>query len=197
MPEAAHPPSRDTKNGNESDSSVVAFPRTAPGRPLHNLPFELSSFVGREQEIAQVKRLLEEDKNRLLTLTGPGGCGKTRLALAVASEMVGRFEGGVWLVELASLSDPELVPQALAQALSVREQPGVPLTDTLADHLREKRLLLVLDNCEHLTEACARLVQTVLISCRRLQVLATSREALGLAGEASWSVPSLSLPDCQ
>jgi non-specific serine/threonine protein kinase len=154
---------------------------------------QLSSFVGREKELAEVKRLLEN--NRLLTLTGSGGCGKTRLALAAAGELVEGFEDGVWLVELASLADPSLVPQAVASTLGVREQPGHSLTETLSDHLRSKKVLLVLDNCEHLVEACAELAEALLRSCPELRILATSREALGLTGELAWLVPSLSLPD--
>src|SRR5215218_2342227 len=127
-----------------------------PEPPPHNLPSELSSFVGREKELAEVKRLLEN--NRLLTLTGSGGCGKTRLALAVARELVEGFEAGVWLVELAPLADPSLVPQVVASTLGVREQVGHSLTETLSDYLGSKKLLLVLDNCEHLVEACATLV---------------------------------------
>jgi predicted ATPase/DNA-binding CsgD family transcriptional regulator len=167
-------------------------PRT-PERPPHNLPLELSSFVGREKELAEVKRLLED--TRLLTLTGSGGCGKTRLALATASEMVENFENGVWMVELASLSDPALVPQTVASTLSVREQPGRSSTETLIDYLGLKKVLLVLDNCEHLIEACAELAETLLHSCPNLRVLATSREALGITGEVAWLVPSLSLLD--
>jgi predicted ATPase len=108
---------------------------------------ELSSFVERQKERAEVKRLLED--TRLLTLTGSGGCGKTRLALAVAGELVDRFEDGVWLVELAPLADPSLVPQAVASTLGVREQPGCSLTETRSDYLGSKKTLLVLDNCEH------------------------------------------------
>ncbi len=161
--------------------------------PPHNLPIELSSFVGREKELAEVKRLLEN--NRLLTLTGAGGCGKTRLALAAASELVERFEDGVWLVDLAPLADPALVPQAVASTLGVREQPGRLLTEILSDYLRSKTVLLILDNCEHLIGACAQLTETLLHSCPELCVLATSREALGISGEVVWVVPSLSLPD--
>src|ERR687893_2608707 len=167
-------------------------PRT-PERPPHNLPLELSSFVGREKELAEVKRLLEN--NRLLTLTGSGGCGKTRLALAAASELVEGFEDGVWFVELASLADPSLVPQSVAYALGVREQPGRSPTEALSDYLRNRKVLLVLDNCEHLVEACAELAEALLHSCPKLRVLATSREALGITGEVAWLVPSLSLPD--
>src|SRR5215211_6373062 len=164
-----------------------------PERPPNNLPLELSSFVGREKELTEVKRWLED--SRLLTLTGSGGCGKTRLALAAASELVEGFEEGVWLVELAPLADPSLVAQAVASTLGVREQLGRPLTETLSYYLGSKKLLLVLDNCEHLVEACAELAEVLLQSCPELRVLATSREALGITGEVAWPVPSLSLPD--
>jgi predicted ATPase/DNA-binding CsgD family transcriptional regulator len=167
-------------------------PRT-PERPPDNLPSELSSFVGREKELAEVKRLLEH--NRLLTLTGSGGCGKTRLALVAAREVVEGFEDGVWLVELAPLADPALVPQVVASTLGVREQPGRSPTETLSDYLGSKKVLLVVDNCEHLVETCAELAETLLHSCPELRVLATSREALGITGEVAWPVPSLSLPD--
>src|SRR5215207_1662958 len=192
MPDAAHQPtsSSDAKRGKES--SVVAFPRSTQVRPLHNLPLELSSFVGRERQIAEVKRLL--GANRLLTLTGAGGCGKTRLALAVASEIVGGFEGGVWLVELASLSDPDLVPQAVAQILSVREVQDRSITQTLSEYLGSREMLLVLDNCEHLMEGSSALAEALLRACPNMRILATSREALGIAGERAWLVPSLSLP---
>src|SRR5829696_2809070 len=172
----------------EATNALRAFER-----PPHNLPLELSSFVGREKELAEVKRLLEN--NRLLTLTGSGGCGKTRLALAVASELVEAFEDGVWLVDLAPLADPALVPQAVASTLGVREQSGRILTEILYAYLRSKKVLLVLDNCEHLIEACAKLSEVLLRSCPQLRVLATSREALGITGEVTWLVPSLTLPD--
>src|SRR5918997_140629 len=174
----------------------VAMAETAPRIPersLHNLPLQLSSFVGREKELAEVKRLLKD--NRLLTLTGSGGCGKTRLALAAAAELVEGFEDGVWLVELASQVDPSLVAQSVATTLGVREQPGRSLTETLSDHLGFKKMLLVLDNCEHLVEGCAELTEALLRSCPRLRILVTSREALSIAGEVAWPVPSLSLPD--
>jgi non-specific serine/threonine protein kinase len=189
VPEAAHPPSNAK---GDSSSQVVAFPRV-PERLPNNLPLELSSFVGREREIAEVKRLL--DGNRLLTLTGPGGCGKTRLALAVAFEVVEGFEGGVWLVELASLFDPNLVPQAVASTLGVREAQDRPLTETLSKHLGSTKMLLVLDNCEHLVEGCAALADVLLRACPNLRILATSREALSIGGESAWLVPSLVLPE--
>ena len=164
-----------------------------PERTPHNLPAALSSFVGRKKELAEARRLLED--TRLLTLTGAGGCGKTRLALAAAEELANTFEDGVWLVALAPLADPSLVPQAVASTLGLREQPGRSLTKTLSDNLASKKVLLVLDNCEHLIEACAGLAESLLRSCPELRVLATSREALGITGEVAWPVPSLSLPD--
>ena len=160
-----------------------------------NLPSELTSFIGRERETAEVKRSLGDV--RLLTLTGPGGCGKTRLALAVGEGLTERFEGGVWWVELAPVSDPALVPRAVASALGVHEQVGRSLGDLLRDHLEPRRLLLILDNCEHLIEACATLANTLLRACPDLRILATSREAMGIAGENVVLVPSLSLPDPQ
>ena len=177
-------------------SSTEAQPaRRAPQRPPHNLPLELTSFIGREREVAEVKRLIAN--NRLLALTGPGGCGKSRLALAAASEVVEGFEDGVWWVALASLSDPELVPQAVASALGVREVPGRSLTEVLKERLESEDLLLVLDNCEHLIDACATLADSLLRACPDLKILATSREALGVEGETSWLVPSLSVPNTQ
>jgi non-specific serine/threonine protein kinase len=143
----------------------------------------------------EVKRVLA--MTRLLTLTGAGGSGKTRLALEVARDLVGSYADGVWLVELAPLSERALVPQAVAEALEVREQPGQPLTDTLIDALRPKNVLLVLDNCEHLIRTTVRLANTLLDACPRLRVLATSRESLNVAGEVVWSVPSLSVPDAE
>jgi predicted ATPase/DNA-binding CsgD family transcriptional regulator len=189
MSDAPHQPTSDVNKGNES--SVVPLPRTPKPLP-NNLPLELSSFVGREREIVEVKRLLED--NRLLTLTGPGGCGKTRLALAAAFELAEGFEGGVWLVELASLSDPTVVPQTVASTLGVREAQDRPLTQTLSNHLGSRKMLLALDNCEHLVEGCAALADALLHACPNLRILATSREALGIAGERAWLVPSLSLP---
>jgi predicted ATPase/DNA-binding CsgD family transcriptional regulator len=132
---------------------------------------------------------------RLLTLTGTGGCGKTRLALEVARDLVGAYPDGVWLIELAPLSDEELVPKAVAQALEVPERPAQPLAETLAEILRGRELLLILDNCEHLLEATARLVDLLLDSCPRLRIMATSREALGVEGEVRWPVAPLSVPE--
>jgi non-specific serine/threonine protein kinase len=171
--------------------SAPSFPH--PRR--HNLPVPLTSFIGRVREQAEVQRLLST--TRLLTLTGAGGCGKSRLALAVATDRVEDYADGAWLVELAALADPLLLPQAVATTLDVREEPQHPLIATLTNALQSRVLLLVLDNCEHLIDACAHLVHTLLNACPHLQILATSREALGLVGETVWRVPSLSLPDPQ
>jgi predicted ATPase/DNA-binding CsgD family transcriptional regulator len=185
-------PSR--KNTLSDHGSVVEIPSaTEGGRPPNNLPLQLTSFVGREREMAEASKIL--DTERLLTLAGPGGSGKTRLALAVASEVIWRFQDGVWFVELASLSDPDLVPQTVGAVLGVRERPGVPLVEELRAHLQTRRVLLVLDNCEHLVEACADLAEALLGSCPDLHILATSREALGVPGEMLYPVPPLSLPD--
>jgi len=151
--------------------------------------------VGREREIEEVKEELAT--TQLLTLTGVGGSGKTRLALEVARDLVEAYPDGAWLVQLAPLSEEALVPKAVAEALGVPERPQEPLTDTLAEVLGDRQLLLVLDNCEHLLEAVARLVNELLDSCPRLRVLATSREGLGVEGEIRWVVPPLSVPDLQ
>ena len=161
----------------------------------HNLPAATTNFVGRERELVEVKRSLA--MTGLFTLTGTGGCGKTRLALEVARDLVGVYRDGVWLVELAPLSDGTLVPQVVAGACGVEEQPGRPLLDSLLDALGDKEMLLVLDNCEHLLDATARLTVALLGSCSRLRVLATSREPLGVAGELGWLLPALSAPDIQ
>ena len=132
---------------------------------------------------------------RLLTLTGVGGSGKTRLAVEVARDLLEAYPDGVWLVELAPLSEDVLVPKAMAEALGVPERPAEPLAETLAEVLRDRQMLLILDNCEHLLEATSRLVDKLLDSCPHLRILATSREALGVAGEVRWLVPPLSVPE--
>jgi non-specific serine/threonine protein kinase len=175
---------------------AAAAPRrgaAAPANGLTNLPLQLTSFVGREDELAAVSVLVAA--HRLVTLTGPGGVGKTRLALQIAAEVRPAYADGVWLVDLAALPDPALVPQAVAGAVGVREEPGRPLLATLTDALRPRHLLLVLDNCEHLLDACARLADALLRACPRLRILATSREALGVPGDVPWRVPSLAVPD--
>ena len=160
---------------------------------LNNLPLQLTSFVGREQEMATVSRLLAT--TRLLTLIGAGGVGKTRLVLQVAADVLDRFSDGVWLVEFAPLADPLLVPHAVTSALGIREEAGRSVLTTLADYLQSRQALLVFDNCEHLVAACAVLAESLLRTCARLHIVATSREALRIGGETVWRVPSLSLPD--
>jgi predicted ATPase/DNA-binding SARP family transcriptional activator/DNA-binding CsgD family transcriptional regulator len=176
-----------------SSLSVAPQEERPPRSSGHNLPAPRTSFVGREREMLEVKRALA--MTRLMTVTGTGGSGKTRLALEVAGSLVGAYPDGVWLVELAPLSEGAPVPQAVAQALGVRERSGDQLTDTLAEVLRTKRTLLVLDNCEHVVEAVAELVDVLLDSCPGVRVLATSREPLGIAGEMKWQVSPLSVPD--
>jgi predicted ATPase/DNA-binding CsgD family transcriptional regulator len=161
----------------------------------HNLPAPRVRLIGREQDGAAVREALLDFEGRLLTLTGTGGCGKTRLALEVASSVDGQFAYGVALVELAAIADPALVPQAVAAALGIRERPDEPLTATLVRVLSTRDLLLVLDNCEHVIEVCAEVTEQLLDNCPRLRVLATSREPLRIPGEKTWRVPSLTLPD--
>jgi predicted ATPase/DNA-binding XRE family transcriptional regulator len=168
--------------------SRVTRPPSAP----NNLPLQLTSFVDRTEERANVEAFLRA--YRLVTLTGAGGIGKTRLALEVASEMLGMFEDGVWLVELARLNDGNLVPNAVATVLGVQEDPGRALRETINAHLKSKALLLILDNCEHVLGALAVTVDAMLRSCARLRVLCTSIEPLGIAGEHVYSTPSLPAP---
>jgi predicted ATPase/transcriptional regulator with XRE-family HTH domain len=178
-----------------AERRVAETPAPEPSantRP-HNLPTQLTSFIGCTHELAQTRDLLAGA--RLLTLTGPGGTGKTRLALQLANALVADFTDGVWLVELAALSEPALVSQAVATALGVREEPEHPLLATLAHHLRDQQMLLLLDNCEHLIEASAHLAERLLNLCPNLRVLASSREPLGISGEAIFRVPPLSVPD--
>jgi predicted ATPase/class 3 adenylate cyclase len=158
----------------------------------HNLPVQVTSFIGRDHEIATVKQLLSSA--RLLTLTGSGGVGKTRLALQVAADLTDRYPDGIWLVELASLTDDALVQQAVAAAVNVREEPGRSLQQTLIEQLQPRRLLLILDNCEHLLTASAQLAETLLRSCPDVQILASSREGLNIAGETLYRLPSLAMP---
>lgn len=163
-----------------------------PARP-GNLPVEVTSFVGRRRELAEIKRLLTS--TRLLTLTGSGGAGKTRLALRAAAEMARNFSDGAWVVFLAAIDDPLLVTQAVFTAFGLQDVSSRWSLSALSDHLRDKRLLLVLDNCEHLLDSAAVLAGTLLKACSELRILATSRQALGMAGEVRLRVPPLSLPD--
>jgi predicted ATPase/class 3 adenylate cyclase len=158
----------------------------------HNLPLQLNSFVGRDQEMETIKNYL--DSTRLLTLFGPGGTGKTRLMQQTAAQVLYSYKGGVWLVELASLTDPDQLVARVASTFSLREQPNQTLLETLTDYLRYKQVLLLLDNCEHLVAASARLVEHLLQNCPKLSVMVTSREGLGIHGEVTYQVPSLTLP---
>jgi predicted ATPase len=159
----------------------------------HNLPAQTTTFIGREQEISEVKQELE--KHRLVTLTGSGGTGKTRLSLQVAVDLLDHFQHGIWFIELAPLTDPNLIPQTILSAMGIQEQPGrIPL-DALKEYLQEKQALILLDNCEHLVSASARVADILLGAAPTLKILASSREALGVKGEMSYPVPSLSHPD--
>src|SRR5581483_9559582 len=162
--------------------------------PRHNLPAHLTPFIGRASEVPRVQALVAESKYRLVTLTGVGGMGKTRLAQQVAANLVPHFADGVWLVELASLQDPALVAKAVATALGAPETGSHALNESLRAFVRDKTLLLILDNCEHLLDACARFAEQLLRAAPKLQVLATSREPLGLLGEVVYRVPSFTLP---
>jgi predicted ATPase/class 3 adenylate cyclase len=158
----------------------------------HNLAEQISSFVGREREVAEVGRLLHDA--RLVTLAGPGGVGKTRLALQAAAESLDGSGDGAWFVDLAPIADPALVASTVARVLWVREQAGRPITESLIDGLRDRSVLVVLDNCEHVIGAAATLAEALIRRCPRVALLATSREPLGIPGEQVYRVPSLSVP---
>jgi predicted ATPase/class 3 adenylate cyclase len=168
--------------------------RTVSNLP-NNLPTQLTSFVGRDKELADVKKLLQNA--RMLTLIGPGGTGKTRLSIRAANEMLDQYPDGAWFVELAPILDPLLVPRTTAIAIGLRDEPQRPVIDMLCDYLHEKKILLILDNCEHLVEACARMADRILHSAPGTCILASSRESLGIGGEVTYRVPSLGLPDMQ
>jgi predicted ATPase/class 3 adenylate cyclase/DNA-binding CsgD family transcriptional regulator len=186
-------------------SPVRIFQVVAPDLPMeflplrtidnlpNNLPIQLTSFVGREKELADVKRLLQN--TRLLTLIGPGGTGKTRLSIQAAGELLDLYPDGVWFVELAPILDPLLVPRTTAIAMGLRDEPQRSVIDMLCDHLREKKMLIILDNCEHLVDACARMADRILHAAPDTRILASSREALGIGGEVTFRVPSLEFPD--
>ena len=169
-------------------------PAVAPSltRPANNLPIQATSFIGRDKEMAEVKTLLS--RTHLLTLTGAGGTGKTRLLLQVARDQLEAYSDGVWLVELAPLSDAALVAQAVASVLDIREKSGLTMPEAVADALKPRNLLLLLDNCEHVLDAAAVVVDTIQKHCPDVRILASSRESLGIAGEQTYRVPSLSLP---
>ena len=192
-PDITPPPLRSLRDAEERASRNGA-PRAAP-----LLPLPLNSFIGREADLATVTQWLigvagDASAPRLVTLTGPPGTGKTRLAFEVGSQVQRHYQDGAWLVELAGLADPALVPQALAAILGVPEQAGQPLLATLVAAVGDRHLLLILDNCEHLLDACAPTAEALLRSCPRLCILATSRQPLGITGEVSWPVTPLALP---
>src|SRR5579871_4227576 len=184
--DASAPLSRPTV---ESAPSSPDFPAA---QPPNNLPRQFTSFIGRASERSGIQRQLTSDS--LITLVGPGGTGKTRLSLQIASDLLKEFPDGAWFVEFAPLSDPALTTQAVAEVLGVQEEQNRPLLETLTDTLKSKRLLLVLDNCEHLLEACAQLAAALLRACPQIFLLASSREALHITGETVYRVPPLSLP---
>jgi hypothetical protein len=159
------------------------------GACSHNLPVQLTSFIGRAAEMACVRGLLAD--NRLVTLTGAGGVGKTRLALAVAASVLGEFPAGVWLVDLVPVADSALVPVVVARALGLPDEAGRSALETVTGFVGSRGALLVLDNCEHLLDTCAALAEDLLRACPELVILATSREPVGADGEATWRVPSM------
>lgn len=183
-----------TGNLTQIDTDAL-YPKVSTRAPVvrHNLPSQVSSFIGREREKTQIKWELAQ--TRLLTLTGAGGSGKTRLSLQVASELLKSYPDGIWWIELAALQQAPLVAETVATALGIKEESNRPLVHTLIESLKKKNLLLVLDNCEHLIHTCAELSEKLLQACPQVQVLATSREALGIQGETVWAVPTLALPE--
>lgn len=182
----------ETRAQDRSHAVAAAQPAVAP-RADGNLPHPMTELIGREDERFEVSARLR--RARLVTLTGLGGIGKTRLALEVAREVAGEYPDGVWLVTLEALTDGKLVAQQIASVLGLREKPGQDFLRSLTDHMRKRRLLLVLDNCEHLMETTARIVTSLLRECVEIRILATSREALGITSETVWVVPTLAAPD--
>src|SRR6516165_3378866 len=159
---------------------------------LTNLPAQVSSFIGREAELAEVRALVAG--SRLVTLTGAGGAGKTRLGLQVAAGLLDGTGDGVWFADLAPLRDPDMVAVTVADVLGLRPEPGRPVTDTVVEAVGGRSLLVLLDNCEHVIDACAKLADALLRGCPNLALLATSREPLGIDGEYVYRVPSLGVP---
>ena len=162
-------------------------------KPMHNLPSQLTTFIGRQKEMQTVKDLINE--HRLITLTGAGGCGKTRLACEVAIQLVPDFKSGVWLVNLAPITNEDLVAKEITEALTITEIPNQLIIDTLIENIKDQELLIILDNCEHLVKACAEISRQLIQSVHRLKILATSRQSLNVTGEQVWRVPSLTLLD--
>jgi predicted ATPase/DNA-binding SARP family transcriptional activator len=181
------------KAGQEISKAIPIPAKLDTKESYSTIPVPLTSFISREKELKEIARLLSS--SRLLTLTGPGGVGKTRLAIQTANDSIKKFKDGVFWVGLVGLSDGSLIPQEIAQSLNVREVSHEPLTETLKTFLKSKDVLLVLDNCEHLIEACAHIVEQLLSACPKTKILATSRERLDLFNETTWHVPSLQLPE--
>jgi class 3 adenylate cyclase len=167
--------------------------RTSKAVRAQNLPAPLTSFVGRHTEMAEVSQSVTD--NRLVTLTGAGGAGKTRLAVEVAAQLVTEFGDGLWYIDLASITDPVVVTVTVAHTLGLPDQPGRSTMDTLLRFISDRHMLLLLDNCEHLLDSCGELAVALLGGCPQLTILATSREPIGIAGEVTWRVPSLALVD--
>ena len=177
----------------DGDSHQTTEPVNQPAPPQHNLPQRLTSFVGRQKEITTITDLI--DQNRLIMLTGVGGIGKTNLCLEVGRLIFKTFPDGVWLVELAPITDPALVPQTAAHTLGVRVTSDRPVFEVLLEFLSKKSCLLILDNCEHVIDSAAHFVETVLQACPHIKILASSREALAVPGEIPYRVPPLSIPN--
>ncbi|HZE20265.1 MAG TPA: protein kinase, partial [Candidatus Angelobacter sp.] len=184
---------RGLRESAEHVTSTIVIPKQLADRGPNNLPGQLTSFIGRRRERAEVRRLF--GSARIVTLAGTGGSGKTRIAIQVAMDMLTEQPEGAWFVELETLDDPAFVPQSVASVLGVQEEPGRPLLATLSEYIGFKIMLIVLDNCEHLAAAVASLAEGLLRACPHLRILTTSREPLGLRGEMVWRVPMLSVPD--
>ncbi|HEY6073454.1 MAG TPA: BTAD domain-containing putative transcriptional regulator [Anaerolineales bacterium] len=185
----------DLKMGTDLPKAVSVPVKIPAIESPSSIPAPLTSFIGRKDDLKEIARLLAS--SRLVTLTGPGGVGKTRLAIQAAHDSMGKFKDGVFWVGLAGLADPELIPQEITQSLGMPTAPNTPLMELLKTQLKSRDLLLVLDNCEHLIKASAQYIEQLLGSCPKLKVLATSIEGLGLFHETIYQVPSLPLPGAQ
>ena len=181
-----------TSNTRQQHQLVEEIHIGVPSKRRSNLPSPLTNLIGRKREVAEVRQLLRE--NRLVTLTGAGGVGKTRLAQAAAADLLDTYADGVWWVELAALTDPAFVPDIIASTLMLKDQPGRAPMASITDYFEAKHALLILDNCEHLIAACADGAEHLLRFCPRLHILATSRETLRVSGEMLYRVPSLTTP---
>jgi len=183
------------KKPDANDELIPEFKSAAldEKKVLHNLPVRLTTFIGRQMEMETVRELIGE--HRIVSLTGPGGCGKTRLACEVATQLVSDFKDGVWFIDLAPITSGDLVAKEITEVLKIFDVPNQSITDTLIDQISDKDLLIILDNCEHLITSCADITGKLTQSAPGLKILATSREALNIAGEKVWRIPSLTLLD--